>query len=307
MVELRLINKPHLSVAEEPALVPGRPYRLATASDNCLLRHSCVDPDLLIGDYLVTPEQARFVTADPTKGATIGYLWDPELTADQLRELPLRETARRAAGGGLQGNRLQLHTAGLDGPELHVDETGTCLRMHAHFALQWRTDVCAASLASVTLVQASRSLRFEDGGEMCLLDTAGQDGGVRYAPPADDDGPLRAIAGPQGRGEVSEQVCSIELTQAIPAQIDGRLVAEVTVLERYSSYFMQRELAQQKEVGIWVPLMTPLMWGWSIRVGRRTDGEWGILRRKLFLPTGQEEGFSLPLWESHTGLLTRPL
>jgi hypothetical protein len=51
---------------------------------------------------------------------------------------------------------------------------------------------------------------------------------------------------------------------------------------------------------IWVPALTPVMWGWSIRVGRRTDGEWGILRRKLLMPTSLDAGPELPLWQTDT-------
>ena len=73
----------------------------------------------------------------------------------------------------------------------------------------------------------------------------------------------------------------------------------MTILEQYQTYFLQRELPFSQD-NIWTPTCAPVSWGWSIRIARRHDGEWGIARQKLLMPALDHNGLALPAWEGNS-------
>lgn len=286
---LRLVESPEVQQAEVEVIHVGRRYshpeELAGAEAAAVLG----DADLCVAAYRATARQAQVV---PLSTDGPGHLWNAEAAAGPLE--------RSGASLVLAAGRLQLVEAGLDGPELTTGSDGLMLQMHTAFELDWNTHGQGGELGAVETVQSQRAIRFEDGGSLPLLDTDAVDGPVRYAHPDADDSPFRRVCGYQVPGRQARHRYSVQLQQAIPDAIDGRAVSEVTVLERYSSHFLQCENPQAPERHIWVPLLAPVSWGWSIRVGRRTDGEWGILRRKLLMPVLQDEGLVLPEWNADT-------
>ena len=304
MAELRLVaargeqRRPAVD-----AIAIGRRYRLAEGLAPEQARRICADPDLAIGAYRLTGERAEIMAAEPERL----FVWDADVDPAALHGVLTAVDAQTGQPPALSppvANRLTLTAARLAGPELQATGAGQRLVLTAAFELEWHGHAGAAQLAAVELVQSTRSMRFEDGSERCLLDTGAADGPVRYAQ-GDDDQPLRPVAGPQAKGENGRHHYPVELAQRIPEQLHGKAVAEVTVLEKYTSYFLHCDAPQDSANHIWVPLLMPVMWGWSIRVGRRTDGEWGILRRKLFMPTSQDVGLELPLWQTDSRRLAR--
>ena len=69
------------------------------------------------------------------------------------------------------------------------------------------------------------------------------------------------------------------------------------MLEQYNSYIMQKP-EYQDNCAIWIPLVTPISWGWSIRATRVPDQrQFAIARRKLLMPNIANNGLQLPQWE----------
>jgi len=302
MCALKLVVCGNRPEPHKDAVYVGRRYSLAedVALDHA--RRVSADTDLLVGGYRVTPQRAQVLTADPERHPRRLFVWDSEATGHELHGLlavPDGDGRALPHPPRLRGNRLQLLDARLDGPRLMEHGGHWQLCLEAVFELAWHSSVAAARLAAVELVQARRSLHFADGGEQLLLDTATSNGPVRHG---DGDAALRFLGPRQDAGAASRPLHTVALRQAIPERTDGREVASVTVLEQYSTHFLQCADPQDPDNHIWVPLLGPVAWGWSIRVGRRTDGEWGILRRKLFLPAAAGE-LCLPEWQACTGQL----
>jgi hypothetical protein len=104
----------------------------------------------------------------------------------------------------------------------------------------------------------------------------------------------------QALGESQPYRISSTISQAIPEQWHGQAVVDLVVMERYSSYLLQRATLAEDNQTLWTPLYFPISWGWSIRAGRRYDGEWDIMRRKLMLPITGQDGLQFPLWRDNS-------
>lgn len=273
----------------------GSRCRLAEGATMDRARQLCADQDLVIGGYRLARDRADIIPADLERKPDRLFVWNTDADQAALREVLC--VAAAEAKPLTSPPRLLLTAARLIGPELVSTGTEHCLVLTADFELEWQPQTNSARLAAVELVQSTRSIRFEDSSERSLLDTDEMDGPVRYAQ-GRDDAPLKPVATAQTTGTQTRHHYQVELTQRIPEQLHGKAVAEVTVLEKYTSYFLHSEAPEDADNHIWVPLLIPVMWGWSIRVGRRTDGEWGIVRRKLFMPTSQDSGLELPVWRT---------
>lgn len=289
---LKLVSLPDKPQAKEKVLHVGRRYplpeNLACAAAGTVL----ADTDVCVGAYRVTPGQAQVVAVD-RQGPVHIWSTDTTLRGEGDIDRLWGQVCRLAC------NHLTVTSAGLDGPFLTEVPNGLSLQMNAEFELEWHTLEQAGALGAVDTVQVQRSVRFVDGGSQVLLDTGTSKGQVRYVHPGGGDHAINPICSYQPVGEQARHRYVVPVQQLIPEQIDGRAVSEVTVMEQYTSHFMQCEDPSEPERYIWVPLILPMNWGWSIRVGRRTDGEWGILRRKLMLPACGDE-LVLPVWQSDT-------
>jgi hypothetical protein len=294
------------SVPKQPVEHPiyvGRRYPYAEGLAVAETRHLWADQDLLVGGYRIAGNRAEVLAADPESRPDQLFVWNADVQAKSLQGIladRAADTDSPSQAQALVANRLQLASAQLVGPELEVTGSGALLSMTAAFDLEWHADVCAAELGAVELVQAMRSIRYEDGSEQTLVDTSDCDEPVRYEPGSGGASAIRPLGERLSQGGSRRLPYQLALSQTIPSHVEGKAVADVTVLEKYTTYFMQCEAPNDPDNHIWIPMLHPVMWGWSIRVGRRTDGEWGILRRKLFLPTSMDEGLSLPCWETNT-------
>jgi hypothetical protein len=317
MAHLKLIDDQSSPSASAPTILP-----LAILQAGYRYQINCVDYAVLnathgvVGDYRISSRAGEIVPVGPeipgtpeTNLSNACYFWDTGIDLSGLdgdlrsshneKLLPLNECQ-------LKTSRLILTSAMMHGPELKTNKEldtnneVTTLRLSPRFDFTFSTDAYAAQLGVIHLVQANRFIKLEDNREIVLLDTGIEDIPVLYLENSLDDQPVKLLSGQQEPSVTREHTCDFTISQPIPEKIDGARVATVTVLEQYCSYFMHKMHSNNVDESIWTPVYAPITWGWSIRVGRRTDGEWGILRRKLILPTTGNDGWQLPTWSNNT-------
>lgn len=317
MAHLELIDDQSSPSASAPTILP-----LAILQAGYRYQINCVDYAALnathgvVGDYRISSRAGEIIPVGPeipgtplTNQANACYFWDTGIDLSGLdsdlrlnnneKLLPLSECQ-------LKTSRLILNSATMQGPELKTNKESstnnevTTLSLSPRFDFIFSTDAYAAQLGVIHLVQANRFIKLEDNREIVLLDTGIEDIPVLYLENSQDDQPVKLLSGQQEPSVTREHTCVFTISQPIPEKIDGARVATVTVLEQYCSYFMHKMHSNIVDESIWTPVYAPITWGWSIRVGRRTDGEWGILRRKLILPTTGNDGWQLPIWSKNT-------
>jgi len=256
----------------------------------------------MVGGYQFDAQAARLQAIEHTDGTALAYIYDFDACRAFSDWRPICDDAADAGQAyHLSLNRLTLESSEMVGPDLVSEGSLTYLRMQPVFHLLYDTDVQAAELGAVHLLQSQRFVSLADGDRFELLEAEQP---VLYLGSV---GVMDPLGPPQQLGQHQGYRYPLTIQQEIPSQLNGIEVESVTVLEHYQSYFMQREVAAESEQLIWTPAMAPITWGWSIRVGRRADHEWGILRRKLILPTVGHDGLEFPLWEDNSQSLSRPL
>ena len=231
------------------------------------------------------------------------YFWDADIALSKLHGDIKRDGEDQSLSledCSVRTNRLILNHTQLSGPEIIVRDKRSILTLSPRFDLTYSTDSDVAQLGVIHLVQATRFIMLENGDKIPLLDTGDEESPALYLENIRNDKVIDLLADPQASGLTQQHTYCREIGQPIPDEVAGETVATVTVLEQYWSYFMQRTLTTVDDLAIWIPAYAPLSWGWSIRVGRRTDGEWGILRRKVILPTTGHDGFQFPVWNTNT-------
>ena len=306
-------SMPHL----KPVFLPFKPVSTHKPILNAIhtgARYlvSCQDLSTLnsthgvIGGYRMTSESAEIFQVEPKAASSElseCYFWDTDIDLSQLQckiTLDIKDQLLSLQDSHLKSNRLLLNGAELTGPQITVSDEKAALILSPRFDVTFSTDSCTAQLGLINLVQATRFITLENGSQINLLDTGKEELPVLYLENQRDDQAIKFVTAPQQSGVTEEHTFNCDISQPIPVQVDGETVASVTVLEQYWSYFMQRAVPLDDHHNIWIPVYAPIQWGWSIRVGRRTDGEWGILRRKLILPTTGHDGFQLPVWNNNT-------
>lgn len=264
----------------------------------------------LIGGYSLESRTAEILPFEASESDTTAvYFWDSHC---DLAAFPAdvktsaADSALPLAKYRLSNNRLELQQARLNGPEITTSECGALLSLSAHFEFTFSTDAFAARVAMLHLVQAKRYAVLEDGTRVMLLDSGEEDEPVLYLTDADANQTMAWMSPDQPFGESQSYQASSNISQIIPEQLQGQAVTDLIVLEHYSSYILQHAIPMDDEQTIWTPLYSPISWGWSIRAGRRHDGVWDVMRRKLMLPITGHEGMQLPLWRSNNLSLFDP-
>lgn len=285
------VEKTGSTVARAPArlVYPGRRYHL-NLSEGSL-------PDGAIADYRLSPAAAELLPLNVAQSSPSGFLYDD--LADSAAKawiLDDEASASSAQRYRLATNALTLAEQNLEGPLLRSSGEDALLYLQPHFRLHYAADEYSARLGVVHLVQSQRFLTLDDGEQLPLLETAEP---VLYRLCAHGGDAVQPMGPAFYLGERRELRYAFNVSQRIPNQIEGRGVETVTVLEQYRTFFLQRPTGAQPHDTIWIPALAPITWGWSIRVGRRFDGEWDILRRKLVMPTVGHDGLEFPLWESN--------
>lgn len=283
-----------------PLIQAGHRYNIATQllAEN---RLGDLDHDLqngLLGEYQLSTEQAVTIAVDTKQTPIQAFVWSSDLLSPLLKScLPITATHPQLP----DQNRLTLLDASMAAPQVSsLDHTPT-LNIVPRFELEWDSTGFGSQLGVLQLVESTRTLHFADGETMTLLDTETLDRDpVLYLSGTESHSPVLPLGPFQQQGQQQKLLFSQTVTQAIPSQIAGDPVASISVLEKYTVYFMQNAGPNRPDLYIWVPVHLPIVWGWSIRVQQRYDGVWDIFRKKLIMPSASTEAPKLPLWHSNS-------
>ncbi|MCQ8117291.1 hypothetical protein [Methylomonas rosea] len=251
----------------------------------------------LLGDYQLSIEQAMTIAVDTKQTPTQAFVWNSDLLNPPLKNcLPITNAHPQQP----DQNRLTLLDASMAALEVSLLDDTPTLSIAPRFELEWDTAGFCSQLGILQLVESTRTVHFADGETMTLLDTETENGGpVLYLSGTESHLPVMPLGRFQQQGQQQKLLFSQAVTQAIPSQINGNAVASISVLEKYTVYFMQNAGPDRPDLYIWVPVHLPIVWGWSIRVQQRYDGVWDIFRKKLIMPSASTEAPKLPLWQSN--------
>jgi len=233
----------------------------------------------VIGGYRLSAQRGEVL---PVHEDTGYYIWDN----DSPLYSPVVE------------NEFQLESATLNRPVVERVGGQYFLILQPEFNVRFTTATHSARLGEIRLVQSERFYTLENGASLTVTDTREVGEPVLYLQHTKDRMVVRQETPLQLQGADREYAFNESVNQPIPEQVAGIGVTSVTVLEHFTSYFMQQVMSVP-EPAIWVPVCAPIHWGWSIRAGRRHDREWDILRRKLMLPTVGHDGWEMPTWCSN--------
>ncbi|MBD9356077.1 hypothetical protein [Methylomonas albis] len=289
----------------KPVIQAGHRYHIDTEklADNSLgdLEHDLQNG--LLGHYRLSVEQAETTAVNIQESPVQAFVWNSDLLSNKLKNCFHNTSANPQLAGH---NHLTLLDTSTAAPEVSVVDNTPTLRMTPCFELEWMTAAYASQLGVVQLVESTRTVHFTDGETMTLIDTetVGNDP-VLYLSDTANNLPVTPLGAFQQQSQQQRLVFSQAVTQAIPSEIAGNSVASVSVLEKYTVYFMQNAGPDRPDHYIWVPVHLPIVWGWSIRVQQRYDGVWDIFRKKLIMPSVSTEAPALPLWHSNS-LLCQP-
>ncbi|MEE2733062.1 MAG: hypothetical protein VYA55_19740 [Pseudomonadota bacterium] len=277
-VSLRVFGTSSKVITRPVTVARGQRLPIGDLDSACLR-----DVSGVIGDYRISLEQGAVVPLTDSDAAY--YIWDN----DSPLHTPVFE------------NEFQLEAATLNRPVVERIAGESYLVMQPEFHVRFSTATHSARLGEIRLLESERFITLKNGDSLTISDTQEVGAPVLYLQHKEDQAILRQETDLQLQGTDREYFFCESVSQRIPEQVNGVEVSSVTVLERFSSYFMQQVMSVPDQ-SIWVPVCAPVAWGWSIRVGRRFDQEWDILRRKLMLPTVGHEGWEMPTWCSNLAL-----
>jgi hypothetical protein len=291
-------------VSKVAVIDPGYRYAM-TFPESALaeLSQHLIDNDYdqqsgIIGAYRLSADSANIEPVDLSAEPVQCFVWDTDFLSPKVSRW--LQTGLKRPRSSIN-NFLTLHVATLAGPEVRMLDDHPVLTISPKFELEWATDAFASQLGLVQLVESSRTLHFEDGESLVLLDTeAAGVGPVLHLSDAADTLAVKPVCAFQRQGDKQRFDFTREVTQIIPAKFRDKAVASVSVLEKHSWYFMQNAAPDDPERHIWVPVYLPIVWGWSIRVQQRFDGVWDIFRKKLIMPMPSTEAVALPRWQSNS-------
>lgn len=251
-----------------PVRLTGRQYSLDANS-------LPVDLHGLCGGFTCTPEHGGALPLHITGNDITAYIWD----ADCLPHI--------------SANRFAITHTSLDKPQITEQNGMHQISIVAGFDFVYTADQLPARLGIINLVESHCFASLKNGEQYSLRDS-GEDQRMLHTQDTHSDG-VTPILDTDCKSTPVAQHYVQTITHAIPEQIDGLDVDTMTILEQYTSYFMQRE-TPFSDSNIWTPVCAPIAWGWSIRIARRYDGDLGIARRKLFMPTVEHNGLAMPAW-----------
>ncbi len=293
-----LPTRPKLACAD-PIILPGHRCFIQTTgtpSDRQLFQESMHNG--LIGDYQIRVKSTQLDAIDLNAHRPHGFIWDPALLSPALRQRLIIDPEQPQS---VLANQLSLLNTSLDAPAVNLIGATPTLMVTPRFDLIWTTAAYASQLGVVQLVESSRIAHFADGASAVIRDTeALNTGPVLFLSDPADSQPVKPVCPFQAQDKQQRLTFTSTVTQPIPAQWAGKAVTSISVLEKFTLYFMQNAAPDQPEHCIWVPMHLPIVWGWSIRVQQRYDGVWDIFRKKLILPQSSTEAPALPLWQNNS-------
>jgi hypothetical protein len=283
-------RKPPAVATTAPAIVVGRPYQFA--------EEPIGETHGLCGGLDYTTEHGRVIAMSPARPC---FLWDvdEELTDEALTLRSLEEeTIELTPLTKIHTSHFVISHATLTEPQILDQASRPQLTTSAHFQFVFDTTLPAVRLGVLHLVQ-TQCFALRKNGKQQVLRHCGEAQPVLYVTDQrSSDEVLLPILDSEVNAEPQQHDYAVSLTQAIPDMLEGTAVESLTVLEQYTTYFMQRELPFT-QANIWTPVCAPVTWGWSMRVAKRQDDDWCIVRQKLLMPTVGHNGLELPVWEGN--------
>lgn len=284
---------PSLKAAASPSLFIGRKYQLPTE----LLS---TNPHGICTNFVCSPDRGGATTHIDNKSCQHGFLWDTDclsnLTGTTL-VTPAGENIAVNTNTHTLNNRFVITNTRLTKPAIHTIDDNQQLAIQAEFGYAFTADQMDARLGILSLVESNCYLVLENDQQYNLLNTNEQ--AVLFLPGDDKTNAILPILDATKSNTTLSQNKQINVAHTIPEQLNGIAVQSLTILEQYQTFFMQRELPFTSE-NIWTPLSAPISWGWSMRIARRYDGEWGIARQKLLMPSTGHNGMEMPTWENNS-------
>lgn len=268
------VSPPH----RNPTLIRG--YRYSKA--DCPQQPLDASADYVVQDYLVGLDSSQIVSTQPNTQEPILYWDSPEDT-------------------GLLENRCELTAGALTNLTIQHGLKCAYLSVTPHFEFSFTTAACTAQLGEIRLVSSNRWLLDTSGRSHTLLNTDANQPAVLYLQNDEDTAVVKSITPWQEVNTEKHYRFNLPVGQKLMAPYQAIELANITVLEHYTSYFMQRPLTDSPDVSRWVPAYAPITWGWSIRVEPdRQSQDWIITRRKLIMPVVGNDGYQLPQWQSNS-------
>ncbi|AEG00614.1 hypothetical protein [Methylomonas methanica] len=265
--------------------------------------HDLANPDYaqqigLVGAYRLELNASKIEAIDTSLNPMQCFIWDVDLLTPRMRQA-LRVYTDRAPATDY--NQLTMLDISMATPDVRLIESLPTLTISPHFQLEWHTPAHASQLGIVQLVESTRTLQQANGNTVVLLDTeVDSNGPVLLLEDTLDRAVIKPVCGFQSQGERKRFEFSHTVSQTIPTELNGVATVSVSVLEKYTLYFMQNANPEQADRYIWVPVHLPVVWGWSMRVQQRYDGIWDIFRKKLIMPTPSTEAPALPRWQRNS-------
>jgi hypothetical protein len=276
-----------------PAIFVGRKYQLLTDT-------LPADSHGICGGFHCTTHSGGVTPLAATPPASHGYIWDADSQAG-LASLSLANDAGEAITVDdhtpLASNRFVLFNATLTKPAIQTLAASQQLSLQARFDFVYTPEWMDARLGALNLVKSSCFAMLSNGEKHPLLES-GEEEPVLFLNQAHANEAVSPILDAVTSNEAIRESHQEDINHTIPEQIEGIEVETLTVLEQYQTFFMQREQPFSPDT-IWTPVCAPVSWGWSIRIARRYDGEWGIARQKLLMPTVGHNGLEMPAWQGN--------
>jgi len=274
-VSLRVVSPTSKVIARPASVARGQCLSLGKVSEDELL-----DINGVVGGYAISSDRGETLPVQQRSGY---YIWNN----DSPLHSPVVE------------NELQLESATLNRPAIEWLAGQRFLIMQPEFNVRFTTATHSARLGEIRLVTSERRYTLDNGDNVAITDTREIGAPVLYLRNSEDRTVVRQRTTLQLQGSDREYAFGESIRQSIPEQINGVAVTNLTVLERFTSYFMQQVMSVP-EPAIWVPVCAPIDWGWSIRADcRRHDKQWEIVQRKSMLPTVGHNGWEMPTWCSN--------
>jgi len=281
---------PAVVTSAAPDVIVGRQYQLGNDQ---------VPEDLhgLCGGFDYDEHHGRLIPPSPMHC----YLWDidDELTSEELEFGSVEgEAISLTSTTNVISSRFVLSHGTLSEPQIIDQESLPKLTTTASFHFVFSTELQAVRLGLLSLVETQRFALLKNGERHNLLDSGEGQSRLYLSKDTPDNDVFTPILETGAGADSIQHLHDIRLTQAIPVRLADSEIETLTVLEQYTSYFMQRELPICQE-NIWTPVCAPISWGWSMRVAKRHDGDWCIVRQKLLMPTVGHNGLEMPEWEGN--------
>lgn len=234
----------------------------------------------LISGYRLSKERGEVL---PYQQGQPAFFWDSASIADTR----------------MVENEFQLLAASLEDLNIESVIGGKCLSIKPCFDVSYKTSAFAAQLGEIRLVNAQRFVTDVEGNRHDLLNTDAASSPVLYLQNAEDNSIIRQCSDWQSFDTTAQYRFDYRISQPLSTNLFNVPVYSITVLEQYTSYFMQRPVTATPEQSIWVPAYAPITWGWSMGVEPEGD-DWIITRRKLIPPVVGHDGWQMPEWRGNT-------